>query len=155
MYYGKMDSPIGLLRPVVNEGGALVRIAFPDEMVADAVEAPERIALVVAQLNEYFDGKRKEFDLKLAADGSEFQHQVWKLLCAIPHGETRSYGQLASELKLASGARAVGRANATNPIPIVVPCHRVIGANGTLTGYAGGLDRKRKLLELEQPALFE
>ncbi len=153
-YFGKMDSPIGLLRPVVNESGALVRIAFPDEKVTDATEAPDKVAHVVAQLNEYFAGTRTAFELELAAAGSDFQHQVWRLLCAIPYGETRSYGQLAAELKLPSGARAVGRANGTNPIPIVVPCHRVIGANGTLTGYAGGLETKRKLLELEQPGLF-
>jgi len=149
-----MPSPIGVLRPVVDETGAVVRIAFPLEKVTDAVEAPERVAALVAQLNDYFEGRRRKFELELKPDGSEFQHSVWGLVYAIPFGETRSYGQLAAELKLASGARAVGRANATNPIPIVVPCHRVIGARGALTGYAGGLDVKRKLLELEQPGLF-
>ena len=153
-YFASMRSPIGLLRPVVNDTGAVARIAFPDEKVTDAVEAPERLTAVIAQLNEYFAGKRRAFDMELKPDGSEFQHAVWALVYAIPFGETRSYGQLAAELKLASGARAIGRANATNPIPIVVPCHRVIGASGALTGYAGGLDVKRKLLELEQPGLF-
>lgn len=153
-YFGSMSSPIGLLRPVVNETGAVVRIAFPGENVTDAVEAPERVAAPVAQLSEYFEGRRQVFELELKPDGSDFQRAVWRLVYAIPFGETRSYGQLAAELKLASGARAVGRANATNPIPIVVPCHRVVGARGALTGYAGGLDVKRKLLELEQPGLF-
>ncbi len=153
-YFGTMPSPIGPLRPVVDERGAVVRIAFPDENVTDAVEDPKRVAPVVAQLAEYFDGKRRAFDLELQPEGSEFQRQVWKLVYAIPFGQTRSYGQLAAEMKLASGARAIGRANATNPIPIVVPCHRVIGANGSLTGYAGGLEVKRMLLELEQPTLF-
>ncbi|HLK14611.1 MAG TPA: methylated-DNA--[protein]-cysteine S-methyltransferase [Fimbriimonadaceae bacterium] len=153
-YFCTMPSPIGPLRPIVDERGAVVRIAFPDENVTDAVEDPKRVAGVVAQLEEYFDGKRRAFDLELRPEGSEFQHQVWKLVYAIPFGQTRSYGQLAAEMKLASGARAIGRANATNPIPIVVPCHRVIGANGSLTGYAGGLEVKRMLLELEQPTLF-
>ena len=153
-FFGVMNSPIGLLRPVVDEGGAVVRIAFHSEQVTDAVEDLSRVAAVVVQLEEYFAGKRRVFEMELKPDGSDFQHSVWALVYAIPFGETRSYGQLAAELKLASGARAVGRANATNPIPIVVPCHRVIGSSGALTGYAGGLDVKRKLLELESPGLF-
>ncbi|MHB8637896.1 MAG: methylated-DNA--[protein]-cysteine S-methyltransferase [Fimbriimonadaceae bacterium] len=149
-----MASPIGKLRAVVDESGAVVRIAFSTEHLHDVREAPDRASSVIAQVSEYFSGERKVFDLALNPEGSPFQKAVWALLLAIPFGETRSYGQLAAHLKLPSGARAVGRANATNPIPIVIPCHRVIGASGALTGYAGGLDVKRTLLELEQPDLF-
>ena len=107
------------------------------------------------QLRAYFDRDLKEFDLPLAPMGTDFQQRVWKGLCEIGYGETSSYGELAHRLgKSNAASRAVGLANGRNPIPIVIPCHRVIGANGTLTGYAGGLDRKQKLLELEQDALF-
>lgn len=153
-YYGTMESPIGRLRPVVDASGAVVRIAFPNEEVSGAELAQDRVAPVVAQLDEYFAGKRRAFELTLRPNGSHFQQTVWKLVCAIPYGETRTYGQIAKDLDLVNAARAVGRANATNPIPIIVPCHRVIGSNGDLTGYAGGLDVKRKLLALEQPTLF-
>lgn len=149
-----LDSPIGPLRPVVDEQGRVKRIAFPDEILRDAEESDTRTAGVVSQLQEYFEGRRKVFDLELAADGSAFQHRVWRYVFAIPFGETRSYGQIAQALGLPNSSRAVGRANATNPIPIVVPCHRVIGTNGHLTGYAGGLDKKRRLLEFESPGLF-
>jgi methylated-DNA-[protein]-cysteine S-methyltransferase len=102
------------------------------------------------QLDGYFAGDRHSFDLPLAPVGTEFQHQVWHLLRQIPYGETRSYGDLAQDLKLPGGARAVGAANGRNPLSIVVPCHRVIAASGALTGYAGGLDRKQLLLRHEQ-----
>jgi methylated-DNA-[protein]-cysteine S-methyltransferase len=105
-----------------------------------------------AQLTQYFAGERKAFDLPLNAAGSPFQHRVWAQLLLIPYGETVSYGQVADRLGLPpGGSRAVGLANGSNPISIVVPCHRVIGANGALTGYGGGLDRKRLLLDLERP----
>jgi methylated-DNA-[protein]-cysteine S-methyltransferase len=104
------------------------------------------------QLEEYFAGKRTCFELALSAVGDEFQQQVWKLLAQIPYGETRSYGQLARQLGNVALAQAVGNACARNPLPVVVPCHRVVGANGDLTGYAGGLERKRFLLDLEEPA---
>ena len=103
----------------------------------------------------YFAGDLKDFDLPLAPVGSDFQQRVWKELQLIGYGETASYGQIALRLGMTNAAsRAVGLANGRNPIPIVIPCHRVIGANGTLTGYAGGLERKQTLLELEQDALF-
>lgn len=101
------------------------------------------------QLGEYLEGRRRAFDLELAPEGSPFQHEVWRALGEIPFGETRTYGELADALGRPGAARAVGRANATNPIAVVVPCHRVIGTDRTLTGYAGGLPRKRALLELE------
>ena len=109
----------------------------------------------VRQLRAYFDRELKEFDLPLAPVGSDFQRRVWDQLRGIGYGETASYGQIAHRLGMTNAAsRAVGLANGRNPIPIVIPCHRVIGANGTLTGYAGGLERKQLLLELEQDALF-
>ena len=109
----------------------------------------------VAQLRAYFERDLREFDLPLNPAGSVFQRQVWAQLVQIGYGETASYGEIARRLGRTNAAsRAVGLANGSNPIPIVIPCHRVIGANGTLTGYAGGLDRKQLLLGLEQDALF-
>jgi methylated-DNA-[protein]-cysteine S-methyltransferase len=105
-----------------------------------------------AQLAEYFDGSRTDFDLPLAPRGNDFQRRVWALLVQIPYGQTRAYGRLATELGDPGLARAVGAANGQNPRSISVPCHRVVGAGGKLTGYAGGLDRKAYLLDLETPA---
>jgi methylated-DNA-[protein]-cysteine S-methyltransferase len=102
-----------------------------------------------AQLTEYFAGERAEFDLSLGAEGTDFQHKVWNALCAIPYGETISYGELARRIGQPTAARAVGLANGSNPLPIVVPCHRVIGADGSLTGFGGGIERKRWLLAHE------
>jgi methylated-DNA-[protein]-cysteine S-methyltransferase len=102
-----------------------------------------------AQLEEYFAGRRTEFDLPLDLAGTAFQHRAWRALTEIPYGETRTYGQQAVRLGLSQGARAVGSANARNPLPVVVPCHRLVGASGSLTGYAGGLGRKERLLRLE------
>ena len=111
------------------------------------------------QLDEYFRGKRRVFDLALQPAGSVFEQQVWTRLLAVPYGVTTSYGAIAAELGLVNGARAVGSANGANPIPIVIPCHRVIGSDGRLTGYGGGLPLKRALLEFEgaiqaEPRLF-
>lgn len=104
---------------------------------------------IYSQLKEYFDGNRKEFNVNLKLIGTEFQKKVWKALCEIPYGETRSYREIAIEVGNKDAQRAVGMANNKNPIAIIVPCHRVIGANGKLTGYAGGLDMKQKLLDIE------
>ncbi len=104
------------------------------------------------QLVDYFAGARTSFDLRLAARGTPFQNRVWSALVNIPYGETRTYGELAEQLDKPGAARAVGNANRTNPLAVIVPCHRVIGASGKLTGYAGGLDRKRALLALETRA---
>ncbi|MBW9211293.1 methylated-DNA--[protein]-cysteine S-methyltransferase [Mumia sp. zg.B53] len=151
-----LDSPIGGLR-VHSDGSAVVAIDFGADPAEPDSPRDAVLDVAVAQLEEYFAGERTTFDLPLGPQkGSRFQRAVWQALCDIPYGKTVTYGQLAALLELgAFGARAVGSANASNPIPIVVPCHRVIGANGTLTGYAGGLDRKQRLLDLEQgPALF-
>lgn len=148
-----MDSPVGGLRLHVD-AGLLTAIDFGAEprgarVPDDLLDTAER------QLQEYFAGDRREFDLPVAADGTEFQRKVWAYLRTIPYGETVTYGQVATDLGYQPGiSRAVGAANGANPIPIVVPCHRVIGANGKLTGYAGGLERKTTLLELESPGLF-
>lgn len=160
-----VDSPIGTLT-LVNADGVLCGLYMeehshrPDpstfgEPAALGFEAATR------QLEEYFAGDRTSFDLPLAATGTAFEQRVWSLLRGIPHGETRSYGQLAEQLGDAGLARAVGTANGRNPISVIVPCHRVIGADGSLTGYAGGLARKQFLLAHEdpsravQPSLFE
>jgi len=147
-------SPVGNLT-LVEEGGKLIILGLVgDELPEDAVEcAPGQETPVLArtkqQLDEYFAGKRRDFDLPLAPAGSSFQVSVWDALCTIPYGETRSYGEIAAQLDKPKAARAVGGANNRNPIAIVIPCHRVIGANGAMVGYRGGLDIKEHLLKLE------
>lgn len=151
-----IDSPIGPLR-LVAAAGALTAIEFsPFHDHLDEVTDDEPVLLqAAAQLAQYFAGERTEFELPLAPKGTAFQQRVWAELRKIGYGETASYGDIAHRLGLTNAAsRAVGTANGRNPIPIVVPCHRVIGADGSLTGYAGGIERKRVLLELERPALI-
>jgi methylated-DNA-[protein]-cysteine S-methyltransferase len=161
LYTHRFETPFGPMLAAVNAEGALTRLDFCNADADAATLLPghqviadeARCAPVVAQLTEYFCGERKTFDLPLAASGTPFQHQVWEALLRIPYGTTVSYGQLAALLGNPNASRAVGRANATNPIAVVVPCHRVIGTNGKLTGYAGGLPRKEGLLRLEQEHL--
>jgi methylated-DNA-[protein]-cysteine S-methyltransferase len=157
-----VDTPVGELL-LTSDSQALTGLYFSphrgtagpwDRCVAEGTRRDNDSLLRAAQqqLTEYFAGQRTAFDLPLNAAGSGFQHRVWAQLTLIPFGETVSYGQLADRLGLPpGGSRAVGLANGSNPISIVVPCHRVIGADGSLTGYAGGLDRKRYLLDLERP----
>ncbi|HPU12216.1 MAG TPA: methylated-DNA--[protein]-cysteine S-methyltransferase [Aeromicrobium sp.] len=148
-----LDSPLGGLRIHVDSG-LLTRIEFAAEVVGDR-SADRLLDEVEQQLGEYFAGERQEFELPVALDGTEFQSKVWSYLRTIPFGQTRTYGEVAADLGYAPGiSRAVGAANGANPIPIVVPCHRVIGADGSLTGYSGGLERKQFLLALEQDSLF-
>jgi methylated-DNA-[protein]-cysteine S-methyltransferase len=152
-YAARIDSPIGPLTALVDDAGALTHLLFAHHPApAGAVWDEARCAPVRAQLEEYFRGERDAFDLPLAPAGTEFQRRVWDELARIPFGETVDYGSLAVRVGRPGAARAVGRANATNPIPIIVPCHRVIGANGSLTGYAGGMEAKRQLLDLERGA---
>lgn len=155
-----MDSPVGELR-IVEHGGAITAIEFSPFRDHDGRPRGDRddanavLTETVRQLRAYFDRDLKEFDLPLEPAGSEFQRSVWAQLQQIGYGDTASYGEIARRLGRTNAAsRAVGLANGSNPIPIVIPCHRVIGADGTLTGYAGGIQRKQTLLELEQDALF-
>jgi methylated-DNA-[protein]-cysteine S-methyltransferase len=146
-----LDSPIGRLR-LVSDGKHLVKIEFENQYNADeaANETADPVLEASAtQLKEYFAGKRHSFDLPLAAAGTDFQRSVWAALAAIPYGELRSYRDIAQSIAKPKAVRAVGAANGRNPLPIVVPCHRVIGSDGSLTGFAGGLEAKTCLLELE------
>lgn len=155
--YRVLDSPIGPL-VIAGSGEALHFLGLPTgdraaRVRADWVEDSRWGAAIAEQLAAYFAGTRRIFDVKLSPRGTAFQHRVWRALVEIPYGETRTYGQVAALVGAPRAVRAVGRANATNPIPIIVPCHRVIGSNGTLTGYGGGLGVKRWLLDLESHAI--
>jgi len=156
---GYWDSPVGRLRLIAADEG-LTGLYFPDHRhvrngEGRDVERHPVLDQARRELAEYFAGKRREFQTPLAPlairGGTEFQHAVWAALCQIPHGETRSYGDIARSIGRPSAVRAVGAANGLNPISIFVPCHRVIGGSGSLTGYGGGLDAKRSLLALEAP----
>lgn len=150
-----VGSPVGELT-LVGRAGALTGVYFVEhlrrpggELLGDRDDTA--FARARRQLADYFDGDRRVFDIELAPGGNPFQQLVWAQLAAIPYGETRSYGQLADALGDRGLARAVGAANGQNPLSIIVPCHRVVGSDGTLTGYAGGVRRKAFLLELETP----
>jgi methylated-DNA-[protein]-cysteine S-methyltransferase len=150
-HYLLIDTPLGQLR-LVSDGTALLRIEFPDQHGSDGVAATDAVLRQCEQqLGEYFAGKRQTFQLPLAATGTEFQQRVWAALRDIPFGELRSYRDIAEGIGNRKAVRAVGAANGKNPIPIIVPCHRVIGSNGSLTGFAGGLAAKQLLLQLESP----
>jgi methylated-DNA-[protein]-cysteine S-methyltransferase len=140
-----IDSPVGPLT-LVERDGALARLSFGAHADSPATPLLHR---AVAQLNEYFAGARRSFDLPLAPSGTEFQLACWRALAEIPYGETRSYGEQARRIGRPDRARAVGAANGANPIAIILPCHRVIGADGSLVGFGGGLETKRRLLDLE------
>jgi methylated-DNA-[protein]-cysteine S-methyltransferase len=145
-----ISSRVGPLAVTVADDGAVTRVDFETGDVSD----DPRFQNVVTQLREYFAGERTDFDLPLRPDGgSPFEQRVWQALLQIPYGETASYGEIAARIGHPGKARAVGRANGRNPIAIVCPCHRVIGGDGSLTGYGGGLDNKRTLLDLEAGAL--
>ena len=143
-----MPSALGLIQIEANDQG-ITAIRFVEQQGIDS-QANLQTDLAKQQLSEYFAGSRQEFALPLAASGTAFQQAVWKALLSIGYGQTASYSDIANMLNKPNAVRAVGAANGKNPISIVVPCHRIIGKNGTLTGYAGGLDRKQKLLALEQ-----
>jgi methylated-DNA-[protein]-cysteine S-methyltransferase len=153
MNYAYVDSPLGKVMIVGDENG-LRKISFMEGSSAetphdDWTEKPRALAEARKQLREYFAGKRKESSLKLAPEGTAFQQRVWKELQRIPYGVTISYGELARRIRKPKASRAVGAANGQNPLPIVIPCHRVIGASGDLTGFGGGLHLKVGLLSLE------
>lgn len=151
--YTYLDSPIGPLL-LAGDGVALSRVGFPSGKGRVAPRdgwrrADEAFVTARTQLTAYFAGELRAFDLTLMPEGTPFQLSVWQALTSIPYGETISYGELALRLGRPSASRAVGAANGANPIPIIVPCHRVIGANGSLTGFGGGIETKRHLLALE------
>lgn len=151
--YTTMESPVGLLL-LAGDTGGLRSVSFESSRRAARIQADWKedktpFAEVIRQLRAYFRGDLKDFDLPLAPDGTEFQLRVWRNLQTIAYGETISYGQLAERIGNPKAVRAVGLANGCNPIPIIIPCHRVIGGDGSLTGFGGGLPNKRKLLALE------
>lgn len=159
--YTIIDSPIGPLT-LVARGGAILAVYTDNQRHQPKDDFGQKTGkgfeAVTEQLDAYFAGTLREFDLSLQPHGTEFQKKVWMQLRQIPYGETWSYGELAERIGNPKAARAVGLANGRNPISIIVPCHRVIGADGSLTGYGGGLNRKQELLDLEQriiaPTLF-
>ncbi len=142
------DTPFGVLS-LTEEDGAITALSMPPAASAGAAAPTPLLAEAERQLTEYFAGRRQLFELPLAPRGTAFQQKVWKALCAIPYGETRSYRQVAEEVGCPRGYRAVGLANNRNPIAVLIPCHRVLGADGSLTGYAYGLEMKKGLLALE------
>jgi len=160
-YADRIETPVGTLLAVVDERGALVALDFEGALDERVLEQrwrpragtlawePAKLGAVRRALERYFAGELRDFELELAPTGTPFQLRVWDELTRIPYGQTISYAELARRLGSPRAVRAVGSANGANPIPIVIPCHRVIGADGTLTGYGGGLETKRALLELE------
>jgi len=153
VYFAELKSPLGTLT-LESDGQSLIRIRLPEEEyendpAVDRVRKPAMFKEAATQLASYFRGKRKTFDLPLAPAGTSFQNDVWNELQKIPHGETITYAELADRVGRKGSYRAVGAANGRNPLPIVIPCHRVIGSNGKLTGYAGGIEAKKTLLEIE------
>ena len=161
IFFEVLDTPVGEMFVTVDEEGEVRNLEFLrsrglDEVVAQleqdglqVTRGGEPTAVVRRQLEEYFGGQRQDFELALAPAGTDFERSVWTELVKIPYGRTVSYGEIAARLGRPGASRAVGRANGANPIAIVVPCHRVIGADGSLTGYAGGIDIKERLLRLE------
>lgn len=156
LYYSRMNSPIGPLVIGVSEKGLAViefdQGDFPKGRLAQSAhweESPNRTKEVVRELEEYFARKRREFTVALDLEGTDFQKKCWRALLDIPYGRTKTYADIARAVGCPRGFRAVGMANHDNPVPIIVPCHRVLASDGTLGGYGGGLDVKQKLLELE------
>jgi methylated-DNA-[protein]-cysteine S-methyltransferase len=151
--YTVLESPVGKLLASADAAGRVTGLHFDGHRTPTPdprwVRDERALAPLRHQLEEYFAGERREFELELAPTGTPFQLSVWRALRAIPYGETTSYGEIAAAVGQPSAARAVGGANNRNPIAIIVPCHRVIGASGSLTGYGGGLPRKQQLLKLE------
>ncbi len=153
VYWSQIESRFGNFAAWVDGNGRLLRFHFRAKGAAkvdrEAVEDKAALADIQHQVSEYDAGTRKTFDVVRAAQGSAFQHRVWDALWDIPYGETTSYGAIAKQLGLVNGARAIGLANGQNPLPLIVPCHRVIGADGSLTGFGGGLPLKKALLAHE------
>jgi O-6-methylguanine DNA methyltransferase len=163
LYWAAMKSRIGTIRVATTQRG-VCKITLGRETAQEFLrwlarhigQAPQRpdwsglAAFALDQIAEYLAGRRREFDLPLDVRGTDFQRRMWAAVAAIPYGQTRTYADIARVLGQPRAVRAVGAANGANPLPLIVPCHRVIGSDGSLTGYGGGLDVKRKLLEMEQ-----
>lgn len=147
-YQHTISSPVGFLE-LKTDGQFLLAVSFVDQMQNHEMNLPEIMKRTIQELAEYFEGKRKTFEIALKPEGTEFQKKVWDEVAKIPFGSTKSYLDIALLAGTSLHTRAVGLANGKNPIPIIIPCHRVIGQNGKLTGYAGGIDRKRWLLQHE------
>lgn len=166
LYYGEMNSPLGPLTIISSDVGVcsiefgkatelldIVQPSIKKHLVTNKIERNQAFCEpVISQLQEYFEQKRKTFDIALDLIGTPFQKRVWEKLTEIPYGETYSYKQVAQMIGAPKAVRAIGGANNKNPIPIIIPCHRVIGSNGALVGYGGGLDKKKILLEIEKSA---
>lgn len=148
MFQKYISSPIGWLQIITNEK-ELISISFKDIPAENSTNQPEILSKTGSQLKEYFEGKRKLFNLELNPNGTDFQKEVWKHVKAVEFGRTASYLDIAKRTGSEKNTRAVGMANGKNPIPIIIPCHRIVGAKGKLTGYAGGIERKRWLLQHE------
>ena len=149
LWIGSFSSPIGLLSVVVDSAGAVKGFHFGRLNKPDAIKDDTAIAPVREQVEEYFAGERRDFELDLKPEGTEFQRDVWRGLRAIPFGQTLSYGALAERVGYAGAFRAVGAANGANPIALIIPCHRVVGSDGRLTGFGGGIPIKAALLAHE------
>ncbi len=155
LFRSTLETPFGEMQIGVDADGVVLEIRLPNRGpfrragTSLPLHAAQGMRAARVQLEEYFAGRRRTFDLAIDARGTAFEQAIWNRLRSIPYGETTWYGAIAAELGLTNGARAVGRANGANPIPIVIPCHRVIGSNGELTGFGGGLPLKRALLEFE------
>ncbi len=151
MFFKEMNSPLGILR-LTEENGALTRLEFePEEASSGEIASTPLLDRAVRELEEYFGGTRREFGIPLRLDGTVFQLSVWNALKGIPYGKLVSYQEVAASIGFPRACRAVGSAIGKNPVPIFIPCHRVLGKNGSLTGYSGGLLRKEFLLGLENP----
>ncbi len=148
-YYKTIGSPVGFLK-LVSDEHRLKSILFVNENGDNDLFVPEILNRTARQINEYFEGSRFKFDLDLEIEGTRFQQKVWKFIKAVNYGKTRTYGDIAKEMKSLGFSRAVGMANAKNPLPIIIPCHRIIGNSGKLVGYSGGLEKKKWLLVHEQ-----
>ncbi len=148
-FYTYYNSPVGWLK-LTSDADCLLAVSFEDVEDERTSEMSPILEESIQQLEEYFNGSRKEFNLKLAPQGTDFQQKIWKLVEKVNYGQTASYLEISIQSGSDKNTRAVGLANGKNPIPIIIPCHRIIGSNGKLTGYAGGLERKRWLLLHEQ-----
>ena len=161
LYFSHIDTLVGMAAATVDEDGALIEFTFLNGEMSNhfsrpgqAEHTPARLREVTRQIHEFFDRKRTVFTLNLKPRGTDFQLRVWKALCDIPFGETWSYQRIAAATGDIKATQAVGGANNKNPIALIIPCHRVIGKSGALTGYGGGLPLKQKLLDFETPLLF-